>query len=454
LILLAHLHTQNTLRKFVDFFVLIVVWPLSFAVRFYTPLFELPLGEDSFVRYLKLLPLVLLSYAAVFAISGFYKRSLEVRRVWEDNFDIMRTHLLAFGVFLAFAYVLDNHRYSRVMLGIYFCMVPVGLAFGCSIVRKYGRKKLSKESRQVRTLLIADESKCPVVLEEVKRHPEWVLDVFKVHLPWELNLIEQSLLSSRVQLVLVCQTLKGSNLLLELSETLSKSLCEVIYIPDFGIQTYIPPKMISLGSFPGVAVNSSDLNASSAILKRTFDICFSSMFLLVFAPVYLICALLVKISSRGPVFYKQERMGLDGSKFQCIKFRGMLHNAESESGPKWATKNDDRTTWVGKWLRKTSLDEIPQFWNVLKGEMSVVGPRPERPVFVENFKHQVPGYMLRHKVKAGITGWAQINGWRGDTSLEKRIECDLWYVQNWSLWLDLKICLMTPLKGLVHPNAY
>jgi exopolysaccharide biosynthesis polyprenyl glycosylphosphotransferase len=181
---------------------------------------------------------------------------------------------------------------------------------------------------------------------------------------------------------------------------------------------------------------------------------FSVCVLTVFWPLFAVCALLVKLSSKGPIFYKQERMGLDGKKFTCLKFRGMYTNAEVSTGPVWATSQDNRTTRIGKWLRKTSLDELPQFWNVLRGEMSVVGPRPERPVFVESFRTQIPGYMLRHKVKAGITGWAQIHGWRGNTSLEKRVECDLWYIQNWSFWLDVKIVVLTPFKAFFHPHAY
>ncbi|MFM2416929.1 MAG: hypothetical protein RL385_1652, partial [Pseudomonadota bacterium] len=167
-----------------------------------------------------------------------------------------------------------------------------------------------------------------------------------------------------------------------------------------------------------------------------------------------IIAIAVKLSSRGPVFYGQERMGLDGRTFKMYKFRSMKVDAEVSSGAVWATKNDDRRTAVGTFLRKTSLDELPQFWNVFRGDMSLVGPRPERPVFVSQFKHEIPGYMLRHKVKSGITGWAQVNGWRGDTSLARRIECDLFYIKHWSYLLDLRILVMTLWKGFVHKNAY
>jgi len=189
-------------------------------------------------------------------------------------------------------------------------------------------------------------------------------------------------------------------------------------------------------------------------IKRIIDILFSALLLIIASPLLLLIAILVKLSSRGPVFYRQERMGLNGLNFKMLKFRSMPVNAEAESGAVWAKAGENRATGVGAFLRKTSLDELPQFINVLKGDMSVVGPRPERPVFIEEFRGKVPKYMLRHKMKAGITGWAQVNGWRGDTSIEKRIEFDLYYIQNWSLRLDLKIMLMTLWRGFVNENAY
>jgi len=160
-----------------------------------------------------------------------------------------------------------------------------------------------------------------------------------------------------------------------------------------------------------------------------------------------IIALLVRLTSPGPVFYRQERMGLDGKAFAVYKFRSMYANAEIDSGPVWARDDDPRCTPLGSYLRRWDLDELPQFWNVWKGDMSIVGPRPERPFFVAQFKQRIPTYMLRHKVKAGITGWAQVNGWRGNTSIEKRIEYDLYYIENWSVGLDLKIMWLTVLRG-------
>ena len=168
----------------------------------------------------------------------------------------------------------------------------------------------------------------------------------------------------------------------------------------------------------------------------------------------LLIAFLVKITSPGPILYRQQRMGLDGKTFFTLKFRSMRQDAEKQTGAVWATENDNRRTTLGVYLRRFNLDELHQLFNVLNGEMSLVGPRPERPVLIEEFKSKIPNYMLRHKVKAGITGWAQINGWRGNTSLEKRIEHDLYYIERWSVWLDLKILLLTVFKGFVDPNAY
>ncbi len=237
-------------------------------------------------------------------------------------------------------------------------------------------------------------------------------------------------------------------------DELSRRLTHVCLVPDLFQFNLLNSRISDVDGLPVLHILDEAPMQYRHFVKRGIDIAFSSLFLLVISPVMLVIAIAVKLSSTGPVFYRQERMGLNGQKFDMLKFRTMPIGSESESGPVWAKPGERRATKAGAFLRKTSLDELPQFINVLKGDMSVVGPRPERPVFIENFKQRVPGYMLRHKVKAGITGWAQINGWRGNTSIEKRIEYDLYYIQNWSIKLDLKIMWLTLWKGFLSENAY
>lgn len=205
---------------------------------------------------------------------------------------------------------------------------------------------------------------------------------------------------------------------------------------------------------PFVHLRESPLYGWNRVVKRGFDIAFSVAALAALAPVLLVVAALVRLTSPGPILFRQERMGLDGQRFGMLKFRTMRIDAEAGTGPVWAAEGDPRRTVIGAWLRRFSVDELPQFINVLRGEMSVVGPRPERPVFVERFRQTVPGYMLRHKVKSGITGWAQVNGLRGNTSLAARIEYDLEYIERWSVWFDLKIIAMTVVRVLFDRNAY
>lgn len=189
------------------------------------------------------------------------------------------------------------------------------------------------------------------------------------------------------------------------------------------------------------------------MLKRTEDLVIGLLALIAFLPVMVIIAVTIKLTSRGPVFYRQERMGLDVEPFIMLKFRTMVDEAEKDCGPVWAADNDPRVSRLGRWLRYTSLDELPQLINVMRGEMSLVGPRPERKAFIEEFRKSIPKYMLRHKVKAGMTGWAQIHGWRGNTSLERRLVYDLDYIEHWSLWRDLKILLLTLFGGFRDANA-
>lgn len=232
-----------------------------------------------------------------------------------------------------------------------------------------------------------------------------------------------------------------------------------------GIQFHVVPSLGELVTANGLLetlnglplISIRDIPARSGfnrILKRTFDIVFSGLFLLVFSPLYLLIALAVKVTSPGPVFFLQDRVGLDNKVFKILKFRTMRVQTEQASNTKWTTKDDPRITPIGKFLRKSSLDEIPQFINIFLGQMSVVGPRPERPYFVEQFKDQYHYFQRRHAVKAGLTGWAQINGLRGDTSIQDRIDADIYYIENWTFFLDLKIVFLTPFKGMIHQNAY
>ncbi len=209
-----------------------------------------------------------------------------------------------------------------------------------------------------------------------------------------------------------------------------------------------------LDGIPVISLAETPIQGWNWVQKRTMDICVSAALLALATIPFAVVAVLIKLTSKGPVFYAQERMGLDGKPFTIYKFRSMREDAEKETGPVWANPNDPRRTPLGSILRRLSIDELPQLYNVLRGDMSLVGPRPERPRFVLEFKERIPKYMLRHKVKSGMTGWAQVNGWRGNTSIEKRIEHDLYYIANWTLGLDIKILWLTFWRVFLHRHAY
>ena len=229
---------------------------------------------------------------------------------------------------------------------------------------------------------------------------------------------------------------------------------DIRLVPDiFGFRL-INHSISSIAGLPVINLSVTPMEGINLWIKAIEDFLISAAILLLISPLLLIISVLVKLTSPGPIFYRQQRLSWNGREFTMYKFRTMPVNSEQLTGAVWTASGDKRATPVGSFLRKTSLDELPQFWNVLRGDMSIVGPRPERPVFVEKFKDEIPRYMQKHMVKAGITGWAQVNGWRGDTDLQSRIEHDLYYIDNWSLWLDLKIIFMTIFKGLIHKNAY
>lgn len=235
---------------------------------------------------------------------------------------------------------------------------------------------------------------------------------------------------------------------------LADVLVEVQLVPDLPNVAGMKLRMREIDDVAFIGLRQNPHYGWARVAKRTMDLVVGTAALAVFSPLMIALAVAVKLTSPGPVFYRQLRTGLGGRTFSMLKFRSMRTDAERHLGAVWACRDDDRCTPLGRWMRRWSLDELPQLFNVLGGDMSLVGPRPERGVFVEKFRRQIPGYAQRHQVKAGMTGWAQVNGWRGNTSLRHRIRCDLYYIAHWSIWLDLEILAMTVFRGLRHRNAY
>ncbi len=256
-----------------------------------------------------------------------------------------------------------------------------------------------------------------------------------------------------IELVIAAVPYRLYDELHDLLERLTQETPDVVLAPDdFGLYV-LRSRAFDFQGLPMISLLETPLSGPDRFIKRAFDVVVSATLLLCLLPVIVVIAIAIKLGSRGPILYRQTRMGLDGHTFRMIKFRTMRVDAERD-GPRWANADDDRRTRLGRILRRTSLDEIPQLVNVVVGDMSLVGPRPERPVFIEEFRETVPNYMLRHRIKAGLTGWAQVHGWRGNTSLRKRLQYDLYYIRNWSLALDVRIMVMTLFRGMVNRNAY
>jgi putative colanic acid biosynthesis UDP-glucose lipid carrier transferase len=260
--------------------------------------------------------------------------------------------------------------------------------------------------------------------------------------------------ANHVDQVWVALPMSAEREITRILDALAHSTADIKFVPDLlGLQL-LNHSVEQVAGLPVINLQETPLQGNARVLKGIEDRVLALLILMMISPLMLIISVAVKLSSPGPVFYRQERMSWNNRTFGMLKYRSMPVDAEKKSGAVWAKAGESRATRVGAFLRKTSLDELPQFINVLRGEMSIVGPRPERPVFVDQFKHEIPAYMKKHMVKAGITGWAQVCGLRGSTDLKARIEHDLFYIENWSLAFDLKIILLTIFKGFVHKNAY
>jgi Undecaprenyl-phosphate glucose phosphotransferase len=453
---------------------------IAYFIRFHTGLIDMPKGFAPLNRYLAVLPFVALMVPVAFHLQRLY-RLRRGRTRTDDFFAVLVGSLLTVLLALVGTLYVQTYHLSDALkaqgylevsqwVWVLFLGLNVLLAFSSrELVRALLRRRWRKGISLRRVLIVGAGDLGRLVADRILEHGDLgfrlvgfvddrvtTTDAIGYRgLPILGALNETIDVCSREHIdeIYIALPLEEHVKMLGVVEMASRECIEVHVVPDLLQLIALRAKLEDLDGLPIISINDMPLRGFNSLLKRGVDIVFSAAVLLVGILPGLLIAAIIKRSSAGPVFYKQERMGLDGKSFTVWKFRSMPIDAEDATGPVWAREDDPRATAVGRWLRKTDVDELPQFWNVLKGDMSIVGPRPERPFFVEQFKHQIPQYMLRHKVKAGITGWAQVNGWRGNTSLEKRIEFDLYYIENWSISLDIKIMWLTVMRG-IHRAAY
>ena len=420
-------------------------------------------------HYIKVILLATIFSLLLFPLFNVY-------RVWRGSSTLTEIKYLTMawlmvGLLLAgLAFVTKSGAdFSRSWMGIWFASTWVALVSSRAILRIILRWLRSSGFNHRHIVIVGTGDQAAVVADRLRRSTWFGLEISALFGPHAKNLphwlqdkriisdvteLREYVDNGDVDQVWISLPHSEEETIREVITALDGSVAEIRYVPDIFEYQLMHHSLSEVAGVPVVNISYSAIDGVNELIKTCEDYVLSAVLLLLASPLMVLIAVGVKLSSAGPVFYRQRRVGWNGHEFTMYKFRSMPLEAEKESGPVWASPVDDRATRFGSFLRKTSLDELPQLINVLQGKMSLIGPRPERPMFVEKYKDEVPHYMKKHLVKAGLTGWAQVHGWRGNTCLHTRIEHDLYYIENWSLWLDIKIIIMTIFRGLVHKNAY
>jgi Undecaprenyl-phosphate glucose phosphotransferase len=469
-----------TLYLLSDALIAMSAFILAYALRFHTGVIPITKGIPPLRQYIDVLPFIAVVVPLGFQLQGLYRLRRGRSRV-DDFFGVFVGSILAvvFGIvatlytqtYFAAPRAKDTGAFevSQAVWAI-FLVINVALTYSSrELVREVLERRWRAGIGLKRVLIAGSGELGRLVADKILEHRELGYQIVGFvddkasgdHLGYRglplLGPVEEApeiAAREAVDHLYVALPPEQHLRMLQLIESTSRECLDVKVVPDLLQVIALRARLEDLDGVPVININDVPLQGFNTIVKRAIDVAISSAALAILAAPLGILAALVRLTSRGPVFYYQERMGLDGKSIIIVKFRSMFEDAEAGTGPVWARQNDPRVTPFGRFLRRSNLDELPQLWNVLRGDMSIVGPRPERPHFVEQFKHRIPQYMLRHKVKAGLTGWAQVHGWRGNTSIEKRIEYDLYYIENWSVRLDLKIMWLTLLRGFFHKHAY
>lgn len=418
--------------------------------------------------YFSVLIAVIPGYLLLYNAFDMYSSKRMAKQKYE-LFNIIKANTVGLLAIMVLMYAINMPDFSRGMIAVFYGINIVAEALMRRTVRftlRYFRKKGYNKKH---ILLVGYSRAAESYIDKIISNPEWgyevcgVLDdriprgtTYKgIKVVGDIDNLSIILAENKLDEIGITLALEDYDRLEDIVNICEKSGVHTKFIPDYNRVIPSSPYLEDLGGLAVVNIRRVPLtNTANMLVKRVVDIIGAMICIILFSPFMLFAVIGIKLTSKGPLIFKQERVGLHNRPFKMYKFRTMEVQKEEEEKKGWTTKDDPRVTKIGKILRKTSIDEMPQFFNVLKGDMSLVGPRPERPLFVEKFREEIPRYMIKHQVRPGITGWAQVNGYRGDTSIRKRIEFDLYYIENWTIGFDFKILFLTIFKGFINKNAY
>mgnify|MGYP000156223740 CR=1 FL=1 len=447
------------IQRVIDCLLLLSSWLIAYYIRFTF----LPDGQQGlFLDFLKIGVIIIPISLYFFDKSSLYKSQRFSSR-YIEILNTLKANFFSFVALIVILYFLKFERLSRIHLSLYLSISSLILLSNRIFIRNILRKLRSKGLNLRHILLVGDGDNLEQYIKATRKYKDsgirfigWIDSSLKQEELGikVLNLSYQEILKKeKPDSIIVSYSLENMKKQSAFLKENYNDITPIQILPDLSL-SLVGHTIDDFAGIPVLSVNQPHISDLLLLVKRIYDFSLSLIGLILISPLMLAIALGVKLSSPGPIFYAQERVGLNGKKFNMWKFRSMRLATTNEDQVTWSSKEEPRKTKFGSFIRKTSFDELPQLFNVLRGDMSLVGPRPERPFFVDKFKNEIPNYMLRHKMKAGITGWAQVNGWRGDTDLTRRIECDIYYIRNWSLLLDIKILFLTFIKGFVNKNAY
>ena len=460
----------NRLHVLIDAFIIAAAYILAWAIQF-----EMLGGISGFLfqHYMSMLPFLIPLYLILYAAFGLYatksvrRKRVEVEKIVQAN--TIGIVLFMTAMFLFRENVEFTNNYSRMML-VWFYLANITLE---CLFRNFIRLVLQhirqKGFNQKHMILVGYSRAAEEYIDRIKANPEWGYDIMGIlddNVQCGMKYRGVEVFGRTEEIAGVLETAKPDEIAITLGLSEYSKLEHIVavceksgvhtkFIPDYNNIIPTRPYTEDLMGLPVINIRYVPLtNTFNAFMKRSMDLAGAVCAIIIFSPVMLVTAIAIKLTSPGPLIYTQERVGLHNRTFRMYKFRSMDVQSPKKERGAWTVPGDPRVTKVGKIIRKTSIDELPQLFNILKGDMSLVGPRPERPFFVEKFREEIPRYMIKHQVRPGMTGWAQINGYRGNTSIRKRIEYDLYYIENWTLGFDIKILFLTIFKGFINKNAY